>query len=125
MEKEDGRKLTRQAQHERRKQAVRLHRREMCVKDIAAALEMAQGTVRSAIKAVDQDGFKALAPKPTGRAVGQKQLLTAEQELHIQRLICKNRPRAAQADFCAVDTRCGALAGAAGIWGGAARSYHG
>jgi transposase InsO family protein len=32
---EDGRKLTRQAQHERRKQAVRLHRRGMPIKDIA------------------------------------------------------------------------------------------
>ena len=38
MDKEDGRKLTRQAQHERRKQAVRLHRQGMSVKDIAALL---------------------------------------------------------------------------------------
>ena len=81
MDKEDGRKLTRQAQHERRKQAVRLHRRGMSIKDIASALEMAQGTVRSAIEVAKEDGFKALAPKPTGRAVGQKRRLAAEQEL--------------------------------------------
>ena len=67
MDKEDGRKLTRQAQHERRKEAVRLHRRGMVIKDIASALEMAQGTVRSAINAAKKDGLKALAPKPTGR----------------------------------------------------------
>ena len=99
MDKEDGRKLTRQAQHERRKQAVRLHRRGMNIKDIATALEMAQGTVRSAIKVAEQDGLKALAPKPTGRSVGDKRRLTAEQELHIQRLICKHRPEQLKLTF--------------------------
>mgnify|MGYP000184460629 CR=1 FL=1 len=99
MDKEDGRKLTRQAQHERRKQAVRLHRRGMDIKDIAAALEMAQGTVRSAIKVAQQDGLKALAPKPTGRSVGDKRRLTSEQELHIQRLICKHRPEQLKLTF--------------------------
>ncbi len=37
MDQEDGRKLKRQAQQERRKQAVRLHRRGMAIKDIAGA----------------------------------------------------------------------------------------
>lgn len=99
MDKEDGRKLTRQAQHERRKQAVRLHRRGMSVKDIATALEMAQGTVRSAIEVAEQGGLKALAPKPTGRSVGDKRRLRAEQELHIQRLICKHRPEQLKLTF--------------------------
>ena len=75
MDKEDGRKLTRQAQHERRKQAVRLHLRGVAVKDIAALLGMSEGTVRSAVKAAEQGGLKALAPKPTGRAVGQMRRL--------------------------------------------------
>jgi transposase len=57
---EDGRKLPRQAQHERRKQAVRLYQRGMSVKDIAAALGMAQGTVRSAIKVMQTGGITAL-----------------------------------------------------------------
>lgn len=99
MDKEDGRKLPRQAQHERRKQAVRLHQRGMSVKDIAGALGVAQGTVRSAVKAVQAGGIKALKPKPTGRAVGQKRKLTPEQELHIQRLICKNRPEQLKLSF--------------------------
>jgi DNA-binding NarL/FixJ family response regulator len=47
MDKEDGRKLSRQAQHARRKQAVRLHRRGMAIKDIACALGVAQGTVQA------------------------------------------------------------------------------
>ncbi len=99
MDKEDGRKLTRQAQHERRKQAVRLHRRGMQIKDIAAALAMAQGTVRSAIKVANQGGLKALAPKPTGRSLGHKRRLKAEQELHIQRLICRHRPEQLKLTF--------------------------
>ena len=99
MDKEDGRKLSRQAQHERRKQAVRLHRRGMAIKDIALALGVAQGTVRSAIKATQAGGIQALAPKPTGRAVGEQRRLTPEQELHIQRQICKHRPEQLKLTF--------------------------
>lgn len=99
MDKEDGRKLSRQAQYERRKQAVRLHKRGMKVADIAAALSMGHVTVRAAIKASDQGGSKALAPKPTGRPVGSQRRLSPEQELHIQRQICKHRPEQLKLEF--------------------------
>jgi transposase len=99
MQNEDGRKLTRQAQHERRKQAVRLHKRGMAYKDIAQALGISQNTARSAVRVADAQGIKALAPKPTGRTVGQKRTLHPEQELHIQRLICQNRPEQLKMDF--------------------------
>ncbi|MDR0247439.1 MAG: helix-turn-helix domain-containing protein, partial [Burkholderiales bacterium] len=72
MDKEDGRKLSREAQHERRKQVVRLHRRGMTVKDIAAVLGVAPGTVRSAVKTAQAGGIQALAPKPTGRTLGEQ-----------------------------------------------------
>lgn len=99
MEKEDGRKLPREVQHERRKQAVRLHRSGMAFKDIASSLGIAQGTARSAVKLIEIGGVKALAPKPTGRSVGQQRRLSSEQELHIQRLICKNRPEQLKLTF--------------------------
>ncbi len=99
MDKEDGRRLSRQAQYERRKQAVRLHKRGMAIMDIAAALSMGHVTVRSAIKAATADGLTALAPKPTGRRVGSQRRLTAEQELHIQRQICKSRPEQLKLEF--------------------------
>ncbi len=99
MDKEDGRKLTRQAQHERRKQAARLHRRGMSVKQIAETLGMAGNTVRNAIRVADQEGMKALAPKPTGRAWGKKRRLSAQQELHIQRQISTNRPEQLKLEF--------------------------
>ncbi len=99
MDKEDGRRLSRQAQYERRKQAVRLHKRGMTIMDIAAALSMGHVTVRAAIKAAATDGIKALAPKPTGRPVGSQRRLTPEQELHIQRQICKSRPEQLKLQF--------------------------
>ncbi|TSJ85553.1 IS630 family transposase [Chitinimonas sp. BJB300] len=99
MDKEDGRKLSRQEQHERRKQAVRLHRRGMPIKEVAVSLGVAEGTVRSAVKSADAGGLKALAPKPTGRSLGQQRCLSANQELHIQRLICKNRPEQLKLEF--------------------------
>ena len=57
----------------------------MSTKAIAAALSMAPNTVRNAIEAAKAGGVKALAAKPTGRAMGQQRRLSAEQELHIQR----------------------------------------
>lgn len=99
MYKEDGRKLSRQEQHQRRKQAVRMHQRGMPFKEVAANLGMAQGTVRSAVKATGAGGLKALVPKPTGRGVGQQRRLSAQQELHIQRQICKNRPEQLKLEF--------------------------
>ena len=65
--KEDGRRLSREAQHERRKQAIRLHRKGMKAVDIAAALSMSPVTVYTAIKVVETGGLRALVPKPTGQ----------------------------------------------------------
>ncbi|HQO28918.1 MAG TPA: IS630 family transposase, partial [Accumulibacter sp.] len=63
MEKEDGRKLPRQAQHERRRQAMRLHRSGRVFKAIAIALGMGEITVRNAVKVAQAQGVNALAPK--------------------------------------------------------------
>lgn len=98
MDKEDGRKLSRQAQYERRKQAVRLHKRGMAVGEIALALSMGHVTVRAA-KAAEQGGAKALAPRRTGRPVGSCRRLLPDQELHIQRLICQSRPEQLKLEF--------------------------
>ena len=99
MEKEDGRRLSRQAQYERRKQAVRLHKRGMAINEIAAALSMGHVTVRAAIKTAAKVGAKALTPKPTGRPMGSQRRLSPEQELHIQRQICKSRPEQLKLEF--------------------------
>ena len=76
-----------------------MHRQGRSFKEIAAALSMSENTARSAVKLAQADGLKALAPKPTGRAMGVKRRLSAEQELHIQRQICKHRPEQLQLSF--------------------------
>ncbi len=60
---------------------------------------MSHVTVYAAIKAAQEGGLRALAPKPTGRQVGQKRQLTPEQELRIQRLICEKRPEQLKMQF--------------------------
>jgi hypothetical protein len=50
----------------------------MRINDIAAALSMGHVTVRSAIKAADQGGVKALASKPMGRSVGSQRRLSGQ-----------------------------------------------
>jgi transposase len=92
MKKEDGRTLSSEAKYERRKQAVRLHHKGMSVKDIAAMLGIARGTVYTAIRIEQNSGFAALKPQHVGRKMGQKRQLTPEQEAHIQKLICERRP---------------------------------
>lgn len=99
MDKEDGRKLSRQEQHERRKQSVRMHKRGMSLAQVAANLSMSVNTVRSAVKLAQDQGIKALSPKPTGRGLGQQRRLSSDQELHIQRQICKNRPEQLKMEF--------------------------
>lgn len=99
MEKEDGRKLTPQQQHERRKQAVRLHTRGMSFMDIADALSMSHVTVRYWVKVASDKGMKALKPLPRGRKVGDKRQLTSVQELAIQKQICENRPEQLKLSF--------------------------
>ena len=60
---------------------------------------MSHVTVYAAIKAAQEGGLRALAPKPTGRQVGQMRQLTPEQELRIQRLICEKRPEQLKMQF--------------------------
>ncbi len=57
---------------------MRRHKRGMRINDIAAALSMGHVTVRSAIKAADQGGVKALASKPMGRSVGSQRRLSGQ-----------------------------------------------
>jgi transposase len=99
MEREDGRTLTPQQQHERRKQAVRLHKRGVGFMDIAEALSMSHVTVRHWVKVASEQGMAALKPLPRGRKVGDKRQLTSAQELSIQKQICENRPEQLKLTF--------------------------
>ena len=92
MDKEDGRKLSPDAQHERRKQVIRLHRRGVAVSEIVLATGQSNSGVRKTIATYTTDGWKGLACKQRGRQTGTQRTLSAEQEANIRQIICDKRP---------------------------------
>lgn len=99
MEREDGRTLPPQAQYERRKQAVRMHRQGRRYDEIAQNLSMSQVTVRYWVKVASEQGMSALKPKPRGRKLGAKRQLNHAQEMQIQQQICEKRPEQLKLTF--------------------------
>lgn len=93
MEKKDGRALSPEQQHERRKEAVRMHKQGKGIDEIAASLGMGHVTVRKCIKVARQQGAIGLKPKVRGRKLGDQRQLSIEQELSIQKQICENSPK--------------------------------
>ena len=55
-------------------------------------LGISQGTVRHAIRRFEAAGSSGLKAQPVGRKTGEGRQLTAEQEPHLQKLICDKRP---------------------------------
>jgi transposase len=109
MEKEDGRKLPPEAQHERRKQALRLHQKGKSWDEISSSLSMGHVTARAAVKKATEQGVSALKPKPRGRKLGDKRQLSAAQELSIQKQICEHRPEQLKLTFALWTRRAVAL----------------
>lgn len=92
MEREDGRKLSPQAQYERRKQAVRMHKQGKSYAEIDAALSMSHVTARYWVKVAAEKGLSALKPAQRGRKKGHGRKLSEEQEAHLKKQICAYRP---------------------------------
>lgn len=91
-DKEDGRKLSPEAQYERRKQVIRLHRRNINRRQIGKMTGMCYTSVCRIIDTYVQGGATALAPKVRGRSVGAFRKLSDEQAQAIQQIICEKRP---------------------------------
>lgn len=99
MREDDGRTLGQEAQFERRKRAVRLHRKGHGIAQIMDMMGMAYNTVRHCLALAEVGGLAALKPKAVGRKVGQKRKLTEQQEDQVQRLICDKRPEQFKMEF--------------------------
>lgn len=91
-DKEDGRKLSPDAQHERRKQVIRLHRRHINRRQISKMTGVCYTSVCRIVDAYTLGGSPALSPKVRGRAVGTFRKLTDEQAQTVQQIICEKRP---------------------------------
>ena len=99
MEREDARKLSPEAQQERRNQVVRAYKRGVNRRQIARELGLSYSAVRLIVNRYKRDGMKGIALGRRGRPTGSCRTLAAAQEEHIQRLICDKRPEQLKLDF--------------------------
>ncbi|HEY1254419.1 MAG TPA: IS630 family transposase [Terracidiphilus sp.] len=99
MEREDARKLSPQAQHERRRQVVRAYKRGVNRRQIARDLGLSYSSVRMIVNRFKKDGMRGIDSGQRGRQAGSCRTLSAEQEELIQRLISDKRPEQLKLDF--------------------------
>lgn len=92
MDREDARGLAPAAQHEKRKQVIRLHTRGIRQQQIASDVGLSFGAVKKVIGAYKRGGIAALKPAKRGRKVGEARTLSDKQEQEIRSLICEKRP---------------------------------
>ena len=99
MEREDARKLSSDAQHERRRQVVRAFKRGVNRRQIACDVGLSYSSVRMIVNRFKQDGMTGIESGRRGRPAGSCRTLSPEQEEQIQRLICDKRPEHLKLDF--------------------------
>ncbi len=97
MEKEDARKLSPEAQQERRRQVIKAWKRNTKKAQIAEDLGLSYSGVDKIIGRYQTEG--RIAPQPRGRRHGVGRRLTGAQETHIRKLICDKRPEQMKLDF--------------------------
>ncbi len=96
---EDARKLSPAAQHERRRQVIRAHKRGRNRSQIAQDVGLSYTAVTNTLKRYAQAGMQGLASGKRGRPVFFGRSLTKEQEDRVQRLIQEKRPEQLKMDF--------------------------
>lgn len=99
MDKEDARKQSREVLHERRKQVIRLHRKDIGVMQIVEHTGLSWAGVNAAIRLYERQGAAALKPQARGKKPGSGRSLTPEQEQAIQRTIIDKRPEQIKMEF--------------------------
>ena len=99
MEAEDGRKLSSEAQMERRRQVIRAFRRGVKQRQIARDLGLSYSSVRMTVRRYRKDGAQGIQMGLRGRPQGSCRTLSQEQEERIRRLIADQRPEQLKLDF--------------------------
>ena len=100
MDKEDARYQTLEQLHERRKQVVRLHKKDHGIMTIVEMTGLSYPTVRRTIDLYEGGGWPAIRPADRGRELGDARLLSSEQEALVRKTICDKRPEQLKMDFC-------------------------
>src|ERR1035437_5009754 len=99
MEKENARKQTLEQLHERRKQVVRLHKKDVKIMQIVAMTGLSYPAVRACIDLFDAGGWSAIRPALRGRSRGVGRMLAQPGTGSIQRIIIDKRPEQLKMDF--------------------------
>jgi transposase len=99
MEREDARKLSPEAQHERRVQVIRAYKRGVNRRQIARDFGLSYSSVRMIVNRFKQGGMRGIESGQRGRRVGSCRTLSPEQEEQIQRMISDKRPEQLKLDF--------------------------
>lgn len=99
MEREDARKLSPEAQHERRRQVVRAFKRGVNRRQISRDVGLSYSSVRMIVDRYEKSGLSGIQSGRRGRPAGSCRTLTAEQEVQIQQLICDKRPEQLKLNF--------------------------
>jgi transposase len=99
MEAVDGRRLSREALHERRRLIVRASKRGLSKAEISRQLGVSYPAVCKTIWRYEREGSSTLAPKPRGRRSGSGRRLSEAQSAQIRGLICEKRPEQLKMDF--------------------------
>ncbi len=92
MKTEGARTLPAQVQEEKRKQAIRLYKRDHQYKEIASIVGVHFETVGKWVRAYRSQGREGIISKKHGRKLGSGRALNTEQSQSIQRLIIDKRP---------------------------------
>lgn len=85
-------RLSPESQYQIRKSIVRLQKQGKTNGEIAEILDVSERHVRSVKKQYAEGGMAALKPKKRGRSIGEKRVLTSEQEKEIQKIIVDKDP---------------------------------
>lgn len=99
MKKPDGRKLTKEAQEEKRRIVVRMKKDGATLKEIHKRTGMSSSSISLVWKAYISEGDIALKSKPRGRKNGEFRHLTPDQEMQIRKKITDRRPDQLKLDF--------------------------
>ena len=100
-------KLSPDEQYQIRKSIVRLLKKGKANGEIAEILDVSERHVRSVKKQYAEGGLAALKPKKRGRSIGEKRILTPEQEKEIQKILVDKDPMQLLLQFC--DSRVGLI----------------
>lgn len=88
----NAQKVSTETQYEIRKTIVRMLKNGIKGKDIAKQLGVSEGHVSNVKKAYKLHGIEGIKSKPMGRKMGDKRILTSEQENKIQQIIVDKTP---------------------------------